>query len=126
MRKEANKTIGGCVQTLCPKVFCRLIEAGIILSWKGASIWKLQWPRWREASTKLIWVSWTLYWVFWMVGLMKCRDLLEEGWRRLLLLTFSIVFEAITIWWDLCKHSNFYLFLKKMKEWFFIEWGFTE
>ena len=51
MRKEANKTIGGCVQTPCPDIFCRLIEAGTIFSWRGVSIWQLQWPQWHEAST---------------------------------------------------------------------------
>ena len=32
IRKKTNKTIGGCVRTPCPDVFCRLIEAGIIFS----------------------------------------------------------------------------------------------
>ena len=51
MRKETNKTIGGCVRTPCPDIFCRLIEAGTIFSWRGVSIWQLQWPQWHEAST---------------------------------------------------------------------------
>ena len=36
IREEANKTIGGCVRTTCPDVFCRLIKARIIFSWKGS------------------------------------------------------------------------------------------
>ena len=48
---KVNKTIRWCVRTPYPDIFCRLNEAGTIFSWGNASIWQLQWPQWREAST---------------------------------------------------------------------------
>ena len=55
IREKANKTIGRCVRTTYSNVFCRLIKAGIIFSWKGASIWLLQGPRWREGFNNWSW-----------------------------------------------------------------------
>ena len=51
IKEKTNKTIEGCIRTICPDVFCRLVEARIIFGWKGAFIMLLWGSWWRRAST---------------------------------------------------------------------------